>query len=136
MMKVMKLSDSGNATERHLEKRHPRSVIDVFWRKAVGGAVHHLAPGPEAIFGVTCAVFRSAPNYSLKSVRVRINQPRQHRAILEGERLVRVLVVVYSGDVSTAIIADERETACELTLSKDQVWHPGCWADIIHHEVV
>jgi len=49
--------------------------------QAVGGAVHHFAPGPKAVFDVPRAVFGATADHTLKSVGVCINQTRKDGGI-------------------------------------------------------
>src|SRR5262245_61033393 len=72
VMKIVKLSDRSDTAESHLQKSHARRVVDVLRREFVGGAVHHLAPGPKTIFDVASAVFSATPDDALESVRVSV----------------------------------------------------------------
>ena len=49
MMNVMKLANSSDARQRHLEKRHPRHVVNIFGRESIGSRIHLLAPRPKRI---------------------------------------------------------------------------------------
>ena len=119
-MKVMKLPDRGDAAERHLEKRHSRSVVNIFRRQARGRAIHHLAPGPKTVFVVCRAVFSASANHALESVRVCVDQSGKQSAVVEANR-------VFSGRSVgnyARFVADEGDVALETAAAVNQVGQP------------
>ena len=67
-MNVVKLADSSDSRQRHLEKRHARRVVNVLRFEPVGSGVHLLTPSPKAVGSVLRAMLRAPANHALKGV--------------------------------------------------------------------
>ena len=129
-MDVMKLAHSGDAAKDHLQERHARSVVNVFWRESGGGAIHHFAPRPETIFFVSRAVLRASANYPLESMRVGINKTREHRSVCEPASTSQVRG---SGQVNNlaGIINGKTFSGYELAGREERFGQPKCLLGII-----
>ena len=75
-MNVVKLTDRRDARRRHFQKREARRGIDFFGTEPVRSGVHLVAPGPEAVGGVTRAMLRAPADNALEGVRVRVDEAR------------------------------------------------------------
>ena len=56
VVQIMELADGGEAGLQHFHIGERGDGLDVVGRKALKEAVHHLAPGPEAVGGRTAAL--------------------------------------------------------------------------------
>src|SRR6185503_2286964 len=68
VMNVVKLADSRDSRQRHLEKRHPRSGVNVFRLEAVRSRIHLFAPRPKGVSRVLRTMLRATADHTLKRV--------------------------------------------------------------------
>src|SRR5688572_21941383 len=119
MMKIMKLADGGDSRHRHLEERHSRNRVDLVGGKCRGGSIHLLAPRPEAVGRVLRTILGASADYALKGVRMRIDQPRQHRASREPRGLGNIFR--YFDNLAGAI-RDNGQSRSEVSIRVNVIW--------------
>ncbi len=72
-MQIVKLADRGEARLQHLHIGEGGDRLDIVGRKPAEEAVHHLAPGPEAV-GARTAAFGQRGHAALEGVAMQVGQ--------------------------------------------------------------